>query len=261
MLFATPDGHTSVSADAILLTLGGPSWPRLGTDGAFVQVLQDKGLTLHPYRSANCGFDVSWPEWFVKQWAGHPIKSVSLSFGGRRVQGDFVITRHGVEGGSIYALSASLRETIETDGQAALCLDLRPNQSKEALAAKLSRPRGKQSLSNHLRKAINLKGSQAGLLKALTDRETMQDPDRLASALKALTLPLTRPRPIEEAISTAGGISLDEVDERLMTPKVPGLFIAGEMLDWEAPTGGYLLTACLSQGRHAANAIAAYLTR
>ncbi|WP_114010452.1 TIGR03862 family flavoprotein [Cohaesibacter intestini] len=259
LLFATPQGQQAVRADATLLSLGGPSWPRLGTDGDFVDVLQARGLAMRAFRPANCGFDANWPEAFAEQWAGQPVKSVRLSFGDNEVAGDFIITRHGIEGGPVYGLSASLRDAIEQDGQATLLIDLRPNQSDDQLAAKMSRPRGKQSLSNHLRKTIHLQGLQAALVKALVDRETMQDPQKLARSLKALPLPLVRTRPMAEAISTAGGVALDALDASLMVRSQPGLFVAGEMLDWEAPTGGYLLTACLSQGRWAADGIASYL--
>ncbi len=261
LLFSTPEGSHSVHADAVLLSLGGPSWPRLGTDGSFVEALRARGLAIRPYRPANCGFDVEWPEAFSAQWAGQPVKSVRLSFGDQNVAGDFIITRHGIEGGPVYGLSAPLRNAIERDGQALLSIDLRPQLSVDQLAAKLSRPRGKQSLSNHLRKTIRLQGLQASLVKLLTDRETMQHPERLAKCLKALPLSLVRPRPLSEAISTAGGVSLEALDEHLMARALPGLFLAGEMLDWEAPTGGYLLTACLSQGLCAADGISAYLSR
>lgn len=259
--FATPDGPKVFEADAELLSLGGPSWPRLGTDGAFVAALQSQGLATRPYRPANCGFDVAWPEAFAAQWAGQPVKSVRLSFGGHEVAGDFVVTRHGIEGGPVYGLSALLRDAIDRDGQAILSIDLRPNQTEEQLVAKLSRPRGKQSLSNHLRKVVQLQGLQAALVKALTERAVMQDPHSLAKSLKALPLPLLRPRPLTEAISTAGGVALDALDESMMVKQRPGLFLAGEMLDWEAPTGGYLLTACLSQGYCAADGISAFLSK
>ena len=258
LLFDTPDGETSIKADATLLALGGPSWPRLGTDGAFLPVLADKGLTVNPYRPANCGFDVDWPEGFVEEWAGHPIKSVNLSFGEQTVQGDFVITRNGIEGGSVYALSAVLRDAIEENGEAILQVDLRPQHSQAELSAKINRPRGKQSMANHLRKSLHLRGVKSALLKACTDKDVMANGDKLAGALKSLSIRLERPRPLDEAISAAGGVALSELDDALMVKQMPGLFIAGEMLDWEAPTGGYLLTACLSQGYRAAGGIAKY---
>ena len=258
LLFDTPDGETAVKADATLLALGGPSWPRLGTDGAFLPVLAEKGLTVSPYRPANCGFDVEWPEGFAEEWAGHPIKSVNLSYGDQMVQGDFVITRTGIEGGSVYAMSAALRDAIEEKGEAILTVDMRPHHSHEELLEKINKPRGKQSMANHLRKSLHLRGVKSALLKACTDKDVMTDGNKLAGALKALPIRLTSPRPLEEAISTAGGVALSELDETMMVKQMPGLFIAGEMLDWEAPTGGYLLTACLSQGHRAAEGIARY---
>ena len=260
LVFETPSGASVEEANATLLALGGPSWPRLGTDGAFFHLLTERGIPCAPYKPANCGFDVDWPLAFVEKWAGHPLKSVVLHFEETRVPGDFMIAQYGIEGGPVYRLSAALRDTIDRNGHATLFVDLRPHLTTEALAAKLSRPRGKQSLSNHLRKTIHLKGIQAALVKAATSRATMQSPNELATALKALPLLMRSPRPIEEAISTAGGVSLDALDAYMMLKAKPGLFVAGEMLDWEAPTGGYLLTACLSQGWCAAEGVAAYLS-
>ncbi|SNY92731.1 hypothetical protein SAMN04515647_3001 [Cohaesibacter sp. ES.047] len=252
---------SSVQADATLLALGGPSWSRLGTDGAFLPVLAELGLETSPYRPANCGFDVDWPEDFIDRWAGQPVKSVRLHFDGQSVPGDFVITRNGIEGGPVYALSAALRDQIEAKGEVQLVIDLRPNQSEDELVARLSRPRGKQSMANHLRKSAKLQTVETALHKLLTDRDVMSDPERLARSLKTLSLPLLRPRPLDEAISTAGGVSVDTLDDQLMVKARPGLFLAGEMLDWEAPTGGYLLTACLSQGYRAAKGIDDYLAK
>ena len=265
LTFTTREGMHTVAPDATLLALGGPSWPRLGTDGAFVDALRAADIPLRPYRPANCGFDVAWPpnfqEDFTERWAGEPVKSVRLSFDGREVMGDFVLTRHGVEGSAIYALSAPLRDGIEAgDGPARLMLDLRPHQSVDVLAQRLARPRGKQSMTNHLRRTINLTGVQTALLKTFSPREAMGDPEQIAAYIKALPLPLRAPRPINEAISTAGGVMLDALDEDLMVRARPGLFMAGEMLDWEAPTGGYLLTGCFSQGWRAAKGMADYLS-
>nr|WP_320142856.1 TIGR03862 family flavoprotein [uncultured Cohaesibacter sp.] len=275
LLFQTNHGEQSFDADACLLALGGPSWPRLGTDGAFLAPLAAHGIESAPFRPSNCGFDVDLVESFGKEWAGTPVKSVRLSFAGRSVSGDFVISNRAttamvntgapesgtcsIEGGPVYALSAAMRDALETDGSAILSVDLRPNLTQSQVKERLARPRGKQSLSNHLRRTLKLQGIQAALLKALTDKSVMNDPDRLSSAIKGLPLKITATRPIAEAISTAGGIGLDEVDESLMVKRSPGLFIAGEMLDWEAPTGGYLLTGCLSQGYRAAEGIAHYL--
>lgn len=260
LTFETPQGNTEVEADAVLCAVGGPSWPRLGTDGTVLQVVETLGLETRPYRPANCGFDVAWPEAFVNEWAGSPVKSIALSFKGQTVSGDFVITRNGIEGGPVYSLSAALRDEIEAHGEAALEVDLRPHHTEDELLALINRPRGKQSLSNHLRKSLHLRGVKSALLKLGTEKAVMSDPQRLAAALKALPIRLLRPRPIEEAISTAGGVLLSELDEGLMVKKVPGLFLAGEMLDWEAPTGGFLLTGCFSQGYRAAEGIARYLS-
>nr|WP_319484381.1 TIGR03862 family flavoprotein [uncultured Cohaesibacter sp.] len=273
LLFMTPDGAVSVEADACLLALGGPSWPRLGTDGAALAPLSERGIESRPYCPANCGFDVDWPEDFVSQWAGAPVKSVRLKFGSQSANGDFVISCHAdqsgeemqgkscgsIEGGAVYALSAPLRDAIERDGTATLLVDLRPHLTLAQLKTRLDRPKGKQSLSNHLRKSLKLQGLKAALLKIATDKAVMSDMDRLAESIKSLPVTLTRPRPIAEAISTAGGVLLDELDDCLMVKRLPGLFMAGEMLDWEAPTGGYLLTGCLSQGYRAAEGIGRYL--
>ena len=279
LLFHTEHGEQCFEADACLLALGGPSWPRLGTDGAFLAPLIAQGIACAPYRPSNCGFDVDLPEGFGKEWAGTPVKSVRLSFGGKSVSGDFVLSHHdpknasgtdasdidhcgahcGIEGGPVYALTAPMRDALENDGSVILSIDLRPNLTLAHVKERLCRPRGKQSFSNHLRRSLKLQGVQAALLKALTDKSVMNDVDQLSSAIKNLSLRVTAPRPIAEAISTAGGVLLEELDETLMVKRAPGLFIAGEMLDWEAPTGGYLLTGCLSQGFRAAKGIAHYL--
>lgn len=259
LIFVTAEGEKQVQADATLLALGGPSWPRLGTDGKFVTALEAIGLSSAPYRPANCGFDAAWSTEFSDKWAGEPIKSVRLSYNGTQSAGDFVITRNGVEGSAVYALSAALRDGLQGKDEVVLAVDLRPHQSLEAIEAKLSKPRGKTSLSNHLRKSLNLKGAQAALLKECTSKEAMSNMAVLARAIKALPIKLTAPRPLNEAISCAGGVRLDQLDDNMMVKKRPGLFLAGEMLDWEAPTGGYLLTGCFSQGYRAAGGIADYL--
>nr|WP_321457759.1 TIGR03862 family flavoprotein [uncultured Cohaesibacter sp.] len=274
LLFTTPEGEKAVEAQACLLALGGPSWPKLGTDGKFLEPLSEQGIASAPYQPANCGFDVNLPLELGKDWAGTPVKSVGLSFAGRTVVGDVMISLRkdasvpadadekvcSLEGGLIYLLSKALREAINENGSATLSLDLRPNLSEEQVRERLDRPRGKQSFSNHLRRCLKLQGVQAALLKTLTDKSVMSDSGALAAAIKALPVTVIRPRPIEEAISTAGGILFSEMDEDLMVKRKPGLFIAGEILDWEAPTGGYLLTGCLSQGYHAAEGIARYLS-
>lgn len=258
--FATPEGEVCISFDACLLALGGPSWPKLGTDGAALTFLEAKGLATCAYRPTNCGFDVDWSDGFIADHAGEPVKSVRLSHGNTEIQGDFIISKDGIEGSAVYGLSTSLRDSLEQDGAATLTIDLRPHQSLETIQTRLARPRGKQSMSNMLRKSLNLKGVQAALLKECTSREAYSDVERLARAIKALEIPVMRPRPLEEAISCAGGVLLSELNNNLMVKRLPGLFLAGEMLDWEAPTGGYLLTGCFSQGYRAAKGIADYLS-
>lgn len=257
--FETPDGETTFRADATVLALGGASWPRLGGDGAWVPRLRERGVTVNPLRPANCGFDVAWSPHMAARFAGEPVKSVTLSFAGRSLRGDFVVTRYGIEGSAVYALSAELRDAAERDGRAVLTLDLAPDRSIERLTHELAKPRGKTSLANHLRKAAGIDGVKAALLRECLDAALFDDPAALAEAIKALPLTLIRARPIAEAISSAGGIALDELDERLMLHRIPGVFAAGEMLDWEAPTGGYLITACLATGRAAGDGAGRWL--
>ncbi|TNE64257.1 MAG: TIGR03862 family flavoprotein [Alphaproteobacteria bacterium] len=258
LAFDTPDGAVAVQADATLLALGGPSWPRLGSDGAWVQALRDKGVDVQPFRPANCGFDCEWSAYFKDRFAGEPVKGTALSFADQRLKGDFVISHYGVEGSAIYGLSAALRDHIEAHGSATLSLDLMPDRSTEAVLAMLSKPRGKKSFATHLKKSVHLSGVKAALLRECLKTDTLADTIRLAAALKALPIKLTAPRPVAEAISTAGGISLEALDDALMLKAVPGVFAAGEMLDWEAPTGGYLLTGCLAEGRRAAEGMIRY---
>lgn len=249
--FSTPDGELLVEADAVILALGGASWSKLGSDGAWVPLLTGRGAEVAALKPANCGFDVAWTPHFSERHAGQPIKPVIASVGALRQQGEFNITASGIEGGLIYAVSAALRDALEHDGKAVLQLDLAPGRSLEKLTAELSRPRGRDSLANHLRRRAGIEGVKAGLLRELCQAETFDSPSRLAAAIKALLLPVVATRPIDEAISTAGGLTFSELDEHLMLRKLPGVFSAGEMLDWEAPTGGYLLTACLATGRAA----------
>ena len=260
--FETVEGERRVDAEAALLALGGASWPRLGSDGAWVPLLHDLGIATAPLRPANCGFDVAWSEGFAQRFAGAPVKSVAVrgNNGEEPVQGEFVVTRHGVEGSLVYAVSAALRDEIERTGRARLLVDLAPGRGITRLAASLARQPAKASLSNRLRKGAGLDAVKAALLReAGVEPEAVRDPARLAALVKAAPLPLLRPRPIAEAISTAGGIALGEFDTRFMLRKRPGLFACGEMLDWEAPTGGYLLTACLATGRRAGEGIDAWL--
>src|SRR5690554_4490329 len=258
LAFQTPEGEARVTAETVVLALGGGSWKRLGSDGRWLPVLAAQGVGVTPLKPANCGFEVSgaWTEHFRERFAGQPLKAVVASVEdvqGRTLtrQGEFVITKTGVEGSLIYALSAALRDRIEQDGEVVLNLDLVPGRCQEKLRELLSRPRGKDSMAKHLKRQAGLAGVKAGLLRELTAREDFDDPERLAAAIKALPLRLARPRPLDEAISSAGGVAFEALDERSMLRQLPGIFCAGEMLDWEAPTGGYLLTACLARGRAA----------
>ncbi len=247
--FAAPDGDMLCDADAAILALGGASWPHLGSDGAWVAALARRGVDIAPLRPANCGFDRPWSAHFREKAAGRPLKTVALSHGGHGARGDVVITETGIEGGPVYALSASLRDAIAAEGAARLLIDLKPDWSEARLAAQLARPRGSRSLAAHLDRNVGISGAAALLLREILPAAVMENAGALAAAIKALPLDLAGPRPLAEAISTAGGIRLDEVDDTFMLRRLPGIFAAGEMLDWEAPTGGYLLTACLATGR------------
>jgi uncharacterized flavoprotein (TIGR03862 family) len=257
-------GEASFTAGVTVLALGGASWPRLGSDGAWVPLLAARGVDVAPLRPANCGFDVAptaagragWSEHLSGRHAGEPLKPVAMTVVdaqgiAHRQQGEFVVTRTGIEGSLVYAFSAQLRDAIEATGGASLTLDLLPQHSPEQVLAETRRPRGARSLSTHLKSRLGLHGVKMALLHELLAPELLHDAEALARAIKALPLALARPRPVEEAISTAGGVPFESLDEHLMTTVVPGLFCAGEMLDWEAPTGGYLLTACLASGRAA----------
>jgi len=256
--FASPQGEQRVTADAVVLALGGASWSRLGSDGAWAPWLQERGAELAPLQPANCGFDIGWSEHFRSRYAGEPLKSVALSFdgqGGTRFHqaGEFIATETGVEGSLVYAASSLLRDEVAAQGSATLHVDLLPARSLEWVRDELARPRGPRSLSTHLKSRLGLHGVKAGLLYEVVPRSEMSDPLRLAGFIKALPLRLVAARPIDEAISSAGGVRLESLDDALMLNASPGVFCAGEMLDWEAPTGGYLLTACLASGRVAAS--------
>ncbi len=246
--FNTPDGERSVHADALVLALGGGSWPQLGSDGAWVPPLAQRGVEIAPLRPANCGFDAAWSTTFRERFAGEPLKSIAATFGDVRRQGECVITEHGIEGGLIYAFSATLRDEIERNGHAILHLDLLPDWTLQRVQTEVSHPRGSRSLSSHLQSRLGLKGVKANLLREVLNAEQMHDPVLLAHTIKHLPLRLAAARPLSEAISTAGGITFEALNEHLMLRKMPGVFCAGEMLDWEAPTGGYLLTACFASG-------------
>jgi uncharacterized flavoprotein (TIGR03862 family) len=258
--FATQEGEQKVGAGGtastanlvVILALGGGSWAKLGSDGAWLPLLVAHGVEVAPLRPANCGFDVAWSTHFRDKFAGQPLKSVVASFGDQLRQGECVVTRHGVEGSLIYALSAPLRDAIETAGSATLHLDLAPGKTLERLAAEIAHPRGSRSMASHLQSRCGIAGLKAGLLRECVAKEDYADPARLAAAIKRLPLKLAAPRPLDEAISSAGGVARPALDTRLMLKSLPGTFCAGEMLDWEAPTGGYLLTACFASGRAAA---------
>ena len=265
LLFATPDGERMVDVDASVLALGGGSWPRLGSDGAWLETLQARGVPIARLQSANCGFDVSWSEHLRSQFAGHPLKSVAVAFSdasGTRIEqrGEFTITHTGVEGSLIYALAAPLRDAIAARGAVVIEVDLAPDRSNERLANELSRPRGARSWSSHLQRTIGLRGVKAALLHERLGRQAFDDIERLVRTIKALPMRLDATRPLAEAISSAGGVMFDGLDERLMITQLPGVFCAGEMLDWEAPTGGYLLTACFASGHIAGAGALQWLT-
>ena len=254
--FATPQGERAVRTDAAVLALGGGSWARLGSDGAWVPLLAARGVRVAPLRPANCGFDVAWSAHFRERYAGRPVKTVVLAHRASdgaesHQQGEFLVTASGVEGGVIYTLSARLRDEIEATGSALLQLDLAPDRDRARLIESLSQARGANSMANHLRRRAGIDGVKAGLLRELLPPLDFADPVRLATAIKALPLRLVAPRPLDEAISSAGGVAFEALDEHLMIRDLPGVFCAGEMLDWEAPTGGYLLTACFASGRAA----------
>jgi uncharacterized flavoprotein (TIGR03862 family) len=259
LVFETSNGPTTIHSDATLLALGGASWPRLGADGSWVPLLRDKGIDIADLQPANCGFDVDWSDVFKDRFAGAPLKSVTTTSDAGTFPGEFVISRHGIEGSLVYAHSAALRDRLTQQGDATLLVDLAPGRSLERLERDLARQDGKISLSNRLRKGAGLEGVKAALVRELGAQVILNDPAHLASVIKALPIPVTRPRPIAEAISSAGGIRFGALDERYMLKTLPGVFAAGEMLDWEAPTGGYLLTACLATGRAVAGGINEWL--
>jgi uncharacterized flavoprotein (TIGR03862 family) len=240
-----------------VLALGGGSWPQLGSDGAWQALLADAGVEVAPLRPANCGFDVDWSPHFAARHAGAPLKPVVAHWrddegGEHSLQGECVVSAEGIEGSLVYALSALLRERIDRDGHAVLQLDLAPGRDLGRLQRELARPRGKRSLSEHLRRSAGLDGVRSALLREVLGAGALRDPSALAAAVKRLPLRLRSPRPLAEAISSAGGLRLEALDDGLMLRRRPGTFAAGEMLDWEAPTGGYLLTACFASGREAA---------
>ena len=258
LTFDTPQGPVQAQADAVVLALGGGSWARLGSNGAWVPWLQAQGVAVAPLLPSNCGFDVQggWSAHFSSRFAGQPFKSVALHFTsgegiGFQRKGEFVATASGLEGSLIYAASSLLRDDLIKSGQATVYLDLLPDMSAEKVLAEVRHPRGSRSLSSHLKSRLSIDGIKAAILYELLSKEQINDPATLAALIKALPIKLAAARPLDEAISTAGGVLFEALDPNLMLEQLPGVFCAGEMLDWEAPTGGYLLTACLASGRQA----------
>jgi uncharacterized flavoprotein (TIGR03862 family) len=255
LVFATPAGETLVDARgaATVLALGGASWPRLGSDGAWVPQLAERGVAVAPLVPSNCGFDVDWSAHFTERHAGAPLTTVALALEGEAFRkGQFVVTETGIEGSLVYALSAPIRDRIARDGHATVLLDLLPDHDARRVLDEVTRPRGARSMASHLQSRLGIKGVQSGLLHEALSKADYADPAKVARALKALPLVLRRPRPISEAISSAGGVRFEALErDGTMLRELPGVFVAGEMVDWEAPTGGYLLTACFGSGRAA----------
>jgi uncharacterized flavoprotein (TIGR03862 family) len=263
LLLEAPTGPKNIQPDAVVLTLGGASWPKLGSDGTWAPMLEQQGFNIAPLQPSNCGFDVNWSEHFRERNAGEPLKSVVLKFTNSagevfERQGSCVIAQSGLEGSVIYAASAMIRDEIAARGSATITLDLAPDRTLEKLIERLSIPRGSKTTSSHLRSKANIKGVQTGLLREFA-AESLTDPAQLAHAIKNLPIPVTAARPIAESISTAGGVRFESLNECLMIKSRPGLFCAGEMLDWEAPTGGYLLTGCFASGRIAGQGALAWV--
>lgn len=260
---AYPQGELQLRADAVVLALGGGSWARLGSDGAWQPVLAERGVDISSLQPSNCGFEVQgWSQLLKDKFAGAPLKNIALSVPGAAPRkGEFILTAQGVEGSLVYAWSAAVREAINRDGRATLLLDLLPDRPVDKIVQALAKPRGSRSMAKHLQGQLGLDGVKAALLRELTDQSTFAAPEALARAIKALPIELVRPRPLDEAISSAGGVRFEALDEGLMLQRMPGVFCAGEMLDWEAPTGGYLLTACFASGLRAGKAAVEWLSR
>ncbi|WP_159847409.1 TIGR03862 family flavoprotein [Brevundimonas sp. G8] len=257
LAFETPEGERLERPDAVVLALGGASWPRLGSDGAWTPWIKEAGTEVTPFRPANVGFDVAWSRLLRDRFAGQPLKGVAVTHGDRTARGEAMIARYGIEGGAVYALSAVLREAVEAEGTAQIRIDLKPDVATGRLTERLSQPRGKASLSNHLRKVVGLDPAAVALLYEAGPLPA--SPRAIAERIKAMPLTLTGVQGLERAISSAGGVALDGLDERLMLVARPGVFVAGEMLDWEAPTGGYLLQASFASGVVAASGVIDWL--
>ncbi|NNM71150.1 TIGR03862 family flavoprotein [Enterovirga aerilata] len=253
--FETPAGPASIRPDAAILALGGGSWPRLGSDGGWVSILQQAGVRIRDLVPANAGLRVAWSDRFLARFEGAPLKRIALAHGGRDIRGEANVTKAGLEGGAVYAVAGSVRDAVAQDGEATLRVDLRPDLPADALAKALSRERGKQSMASFLRKAAGLPPAAIGLMREGYGPALAADPPGLAAAIKAVPLRVVGTDSLDRAISSAGGILLDEIDEHFMLKRLPGIFAAGEMLDWEAPTGGYLLQACFATGVAAAEGV------
>jgi hypothetical protein len=264
--FATPEGKGLVRADAVVLALGGGSWAKLGSDGAWVPLLTQRGVEVAPLMPSNCGFDVAggWSEHLKSRFAGQPLKTVALRFTdavghSHMRKGELMLSDTGIEGSLVYALSAPLRDTIAAQGTLTVQLDLAPDKTLERVIAEVAHPRGARSLSSHLQSRSGIKGAKMALLREILSPDQLNDAIALANAIKSLPLTLAAARPLDEAISSAGGVRFEALDKNLMLRALPGVFCAGEMLDWEAPTGGYLLTACFASGRAAGQGALNYL--
>lgn len=261
LYFKTHEGEKHIKPDITLLALGGATWPRLGADGSWVQYLENKNVEISPLKPSNCGFTTNWSPFFANKFKGYPLKSVALNFAGQTIHGEFIITENGIEGGAVYALSARIRDAIAQENSAKLTLDLKPDLKPEEIISRLQRPRKKLSLSNYLRKNLKLSDVAIGLLMEQLDRTklTSYSAKDLTRFIKNYTLILNRPFAMERAISSAGGVKFDAIDDKFMLRALPNIFVTGEMIDWEAPTGGYLLQACIAQGAYVGKAISDYI--
>lgn len=261
LVFSTPDGDRLVPSDITVLALGGASWPQLGSDAAWVNGLAARGVAISPFKPSNGGFEVNWSDHLRSRHQGRPLKGVSIAIDEQSACGDCMITAHGLEGGPVYTLSAAIRDAIDANGHATIQMDLRPGLSPDDLTARLAKPRGKMSIANHLRKAAGIDGAKAALLFEDASLRQSPDPASLARAIKSLPIKLEKSRPISEAISSAGGIKWSDITQDLELRAIPGVFVAGEMIDWDAPTGGYLLTGCFATGHRAGHAVLSRLQR